>query len=175
MTWVSALTSPTPPPLHPALVTSCIAAQLGSGLDNVKLCLECFESIEDPISENGVNVMKVNSIFPTADPGHGPSLELQRRVAGQGQRGVRLGAGEPRGRGQAAGGGRPLLLHRRQGRHGRGAVSGEDQSGGGGHRCRPGSHIWGLVSPGERSQYHQHHGDPVPRGGKKTGRNVGAW
>ena len=63
MTWVSALTSPTPPPLHPALVTSCIAAQLGSGLDNVKLCLECFESIEDPISENGVNVMKVNSIF----------------------------------------------------------------------------------------------------------------
>lgn len=44
--------------LHPALVTSCIAEQLSSGLDNVKTCLECFEAIEDPLSEEGVRTMK---------------------------------------------------------------------------------------------------------------------
>jgi len=46
------------PPLHPALVTSCIAEQLSSGLDNVKTCLQCFEAIEDPLSEEGVTAMK---------------------------------------------------------------------------------------------------------------------
>ena len=49
--------------LHPALVTSCIAEQLSSGLDNVKTCLECFEAIEDPLSEEGVTVMKVTIFF----------------------------------------------------------------------------------------------------------------
>ena len=49
-------------PLHPALVTSCIAEQLTPDLDNVKLCLECFEAIEDPVSEDGITVMKVFSI-----------------------------------------------------------------------------------------------------------------
>ena len=48
-------------PPHPALVTTCIAEQLSTGLDNVKLCLECFEAIEDPVSEDGVAVMKVAS------------------------------------------------------------------------------------------------------------------
>ena len=47
--------------LHPAMVTSCIAEQLSSGLDNVKTCLECFEAIEYPISEEGVTAMKVIS------------------------------------------------------------------------------------------------------------------
>ena len=48
----------------PALVTSCIAEQLTAtgDLDNVKLCLECFEAIEDPVSEDGITVMKVFSI-----------------------------------------------------------------------------------------------------------------
>merc|ERR1711971_707704 len=46
------------PPLHPALVTSCIAERLSSGLDNVKTCLQCFEAIEDPLSEEGVTAMK---------------------------------------------------------------------------------------------------------------------
>ena len=52
------------PPLHPALVTSCIAEQLTAtaDLDNVKLCLECFEAIEDPVSKDGITVMKVSSI-----------------------------------------------------------------------------------------------------------------
>ena len=49
--------------LHPALVTSCIAEQLSSGLDNVKTCLECFEAIEDPLSEEGVRALKVNIFF----------------------------------------------------------------------------------------------------------------
>ena len=51
-------------PLHPALVTSCIAEQLTAtaDLDNVKLCLECFEAIEDPVSKDGITVMKVSSI-----------------------------------------------------------------------------------------------------------------
>ena len=51
------------PPLHPALVTSCIAEQLSSGLDNVKTCLQCFEDIEDPLSEEGVTAMKVGVIY----------------------------------------------------------------------------------------------------------------
>ena len=49
--------------LHPALVTSCIAEQLSSGLGNVKTCLECFEAVEDPLSEEGVRTMKVNILF----------------------------------------------------------------------------------------------------------------
>mgnify|MGYP001294396866 CR=1 FL=1 len=49
--------------LHPALVTSCIAEQLSSGLDNVKTCLECFEAIEDPLSEEGVRAMKVYNTY----------------------------------------------------------------------------------------------------------------
>ena len=51
-------------PPHPALVTSCIAEQLTltADLDNVKLCLECFEAIEDPVSEDGITRMKVFSI-----------------------------------------------------------------------------------------------------------------
>jgi len=40
--------------VHPSLLTSCIAEQAGSGLDNVRKCLKCFESVGDPLSEEGL-------------------------------------------------------------------------------------------------------------------------
>jgi len=44
--------------VHPSLVTSCITEQLRSGLDNVKLCIKCFEAVGDPLSQEGLDKAK---------------------------------------------------------------------------------------------------------------------
>jgi len=44
--------------VHPSLVTSCITEQLRSGLDNVKLCIKCFEAVGDPLSQDGLDKAK---------------------------------------------------------------------------------------------------------------------
>jgi len=40
--------------VHPSLLTSCIAEQLGSGLDSVRKCLACFEEVGDALSQEGL-------------------------------------------------------------------------------------------------------------------------
>jgi len=74
------------PPLHPALVTSCIAEQLSSGLDNVKTCLQCFEAIEDPLSEEGVTAMKECSGVWLRRDSEECAWELDNLVTGDRQR-----------------------------------------------------------------------------------------
>ena len=39
-------------------MTSCITEQLRSGLDNVKLCIKCFEAVGDPLSQDGLDKAK---------------------------------------------------------------------------------------------------------------------
>jgi len=48
--------------VHPSLLTSCIAEQVGSGLDNVRKCLKCFESVGDPLSEEGLVKAQVSHL-----------------------------------------------------------------------------------------------------------------
>jgi len=46
--------------VHPSLLISCIAEQVGSGLDNVRKCLKCFEAVGDALSEEGLAKAQVS-------------------------------------------------------------------------------------------------------------------
>ena len=45
--------------VHPSLLTSCIAEQLGAGLEEVRSCLSCFEAVGDPLSQTGLEKAQV--------------------------------------------------------------------------------------------------------------------
>ena len=40
--------------VHPSLLTSCIAEQLSSGLEDVRACLSCFQGVGDALSQTGL-------------------------------------------------------------------------------------------------------------------------
>ena len=46
--------------VHPSLLISCIAEQVGSGLDNVRKCLKCFEAVGDALSAEGLAKAQVS-------------------------------------------------------------------------------------------------------------------
>ena len=45
--------------VHPSLLTSCIAEQLGTGLEEVRKCLSCFQAVGDPLSPTGLEKAQV--------------------------------------------------------------------------------------------------------------------
>ena len=53
--------------VHPSLLTSCIAEQLSSGLENVKKCLSCFQSVGDALSQAGLEKAQVREVGPPLD------------------------------------------------------------------------------------------------------------
>ena len=53
--------------VHPSLLTSCIAEQLSSGLEDVRKCLSCFQSVGDALSQAGLEKAQVRQV---ATPPH---------------------------------------------------------------------------------------------------------
>ena len=54
--------------VHPSLLTSCIAEQLGAGLEEVRKCLSCFQGVGDPLSQNGLEKAQVRPPSPLPLP-----------------------------------------------------------------------------------------------------------
>ena len=49
--------------VHPSLVTTCVSEKLGDGVNNIKMCIECFQEQEELDTEEGVDNAKVTSLL----------------------------------------------------------------------------------------------------------------